>query len=209
MSADRYRTILLFGAPGVGKGTQGRLLGAIPGMFHLATGDIFRSMDKHSAVGRRVLDYMSRGELVPDDLTIQLWNEHVDALIRNQRYSPQADLLMLDGIPRSIAQAKALDPHISVLRVIHLACPKIDEMITRMKRRAVKENRPDDANETIIRRRFEVYEQETQPVLSHYGQKLVSEIEATGSPAKVLLRVLEALVPVYDAEFENPLTETS
>src|SRR5688572_21597402 len=99
--ADRYRAVLLFGAPGVGKGTQGKLLGQIPGIRHLATGDMFRSMDKKSPLAREVLGFMSRGELVPDELTVQLWQQHVKDLIQSGKYSPTSDLLVLDGIPRS------------------------------------------------------------------------------------------------------------
>ena len=203
--ADRYNTVLLFGAPGVGKGTQGKLLGQIPGMRHLATGDLFRSIDKQSEIGREVLGYMSRGELVPDELTVRLWEQHVQRLIASSAYCPEADLLLLDGIPRSRMQATMLEPHVNVLRVIHLATPDVDEMVTRMKRRALKENRPDDADEAVIRRRFEVYEKETRPVLSHYDKKLISEVNAIGSPAEVLMHVLQQLVPVYNRYFENPL----
>ena len=69
---ERYNTFLLFGAPGVGKGTQGRVLGCIPGMRHLATGDMFRSLNKNSDLGKRIGQYMSRGELVPDARTVEM-----------------------------------------------------------------------------------------------------------------------------------------
>jgi adenylate kinase len=203
--ADRYNTVLLFGAPGVGKGTQGKLLGAIPGMRHLATGDIFRALDRQSDLGKKFLEYSTRGELVPDDLTIQVWHQHVRGLIRGGKYSPERDLLVLDGIPRSANQARALDPHINVLCIVHLTCRNVDDMVKRMKVRALRENRPDDADEAVIRRRFEVYERETRPVLSHYDNRLVREVNAIGTPAEVLLHVLEAVVPVYNEHCENPL----
>jgi adenylate kinase len=201
----RYKTVLLFGAPGVGKGTQGKLLGSIPGVRHVATGDIFRSMDKQSDLGRQVAPYMSRGELVPDELTMRLWRQFMEGLVKVGKYSPRADLLLLDGIPRSRTQAAMLEPCIVPLLVLHLAAPDLNQMVVRMKRRALKENRPDDADESIIRRRFEVYEAESKPVLSHYDKKLVAEVNAIGTPAEVLLRVLQALVPVYNRHFGNPL----
>ncbi len=205
--SDRYNTVLLFGAPGVGKGTQGKILGQIPGMRHLATGDIFRSLDRQSDLGQQFLEYSSRGELVPDDLTIQVWQQHVQKLIDTGCYCPAHDLLVLDGIPRSLAQATAMDRHITVLRIIHLTCANVDEMVARMRRRALRENRHDDADEAVIRRRFEVYERETHPVLSHYDPQLITEINCIGTPAEVLLHVLEAVVPVYNAHFSNPLEE--
>jgi adenylate kinase len=204
-SAERYNTILLFGAPGVGKGTQGKLLGKIPGMYHLATGDIFRSLDRESDLGRKFLEYSSRGELVPDDLTIQVWRNHMQSLITQRIFSPSNDLLILDGMPRTLGQARALDGHINVLKIVHLTTPNIDEMVTRMKRRALRENRPDDADESVIRRRFEVYAQETRPVRTHYAAALVAEVNGVGTPAEVLMHVLQVIVPIYNRHFANPL----
>lgn len=202
---ERYRTILLFGPPGVGKGTQGKLLGCVPGVHHLATGDIFRSLDRESDLGKQFHEYSSRGELVPDDLTIALWQDYVRSLIKKRTYSPSNDLLILDGIPRSMKQAQSLDEHINVLKIIHLRCMDLDEMVARMKRRARMENRHDDADEKVIRRRFEVYEEETAPVLSHYAKELIGEVDALGAPVEVLLRILKVMVPIYNSHFVNPL----
>ena len=120
-------------------------------------------------------------------------------------FKPKVDLLVLDGIPRSLGQAEALAPYLDVLSVIHLVCPDLDAMVQRMKKRAIKENRLDDADERVIRRRFEVYERETSPVLDHYPSELVTEVSAMGSPAEVLEHVLEAVVPVQNTHFHNPL----
>ncbi|MDY7107425.1 MAG: nucleoside monophosphate kinase, partial [Planctomycetota bacterium] len=98
--ADPYKCVLLFGAPGTGKGTQGKMLGENDGFIHLATGDIFRSLDKESELGQKFLYYSSRGELVPDDLTIRLWQDHVRGLIDAGTYDPTRDILLLDGMPR-------------------------------------------------------------------------------------------------------------
>src|SRR6202044_2239630 len=69
----KYRTYLIFGAPGSGKGTQGKILGAIPRFFHCACGDVFRSLDTRTSIGQAFLSYSSRGELVPDEITVKLW----------------------------------------------------------------------------------------------------------------------------------------
>jgi len=203
--AGPYRAILLFGAPGVGKGTQGKILGKIPGIVHLATGDMFRSLDRSSLLGKEVTRYSSRGELVPDELTIRLWRQHVLTLIEKDEYRPNADVVALDGIPRNLEQARALDDAIDPLVVIHLKPDSIDKMVERMKKRAVREGRADDADETVIRRRFEVYDRETAPVLTHYPRNLVQEVCAVGTPAEVLLNILKVVVPVYDKVFGNPL----
>jgi adenylate kinase len=202
---ERYKTILLFGAPGAGKGTQGKILGQIPGFFHLACGDVFRSLDVSSDLGKEFLAYSSRGELVPDDLTIRMWQQNVHAQTVLSRYKPRTDLLILDGIPRNLGQARAMDQHIEVLEVIHLVCPDLEQMVSRMRRRALKENRLDDADERVIRRRFDVYHAETAPVLKHYDPKIVREVDAMGSPSSVLQKVLTVVVPVQDAHFRNPL----
>ena len=73
----KFKTMLLFGAPGSGKGTQGKILGSIPGLVHVACGEIFRDLRVGSPLGRAFLDYSSRGALVPDDFTVQLWKEHM------------------------------------------------------------------------------------------------------------------------------------
>jgi adenylate kinase len=202
---QRYKTVLLFGAPGAGKGTQGKILGSVPGFYHLACGDVFRSLDVSSELGRQFVAYSSRGELVPDNLTVEMWRQNIHAQTMLSIYKPNVDLLILDGIPRNPSQAKAMDAHIEVLKVIHLVCPDVDRMVERMKRRAIKENRLDDADEKVIRRRFEVYERETRPVLQHYPARNVTEVGALGSPAEVLQHVLEVLVPVQNAHFHNPL----
>ena len=203
--SDRYKTVLLFGAPGTGKGTQGNILGQIPGFFHLACGDVFRSLDTTSELGQEFLKYSSKGELVPDSLTVEMWRQNMHAKTVLSLFKPRNDLLVLDGIPRSLPQAETLDSYIEVLRVIHLVCKDKDEMVKRMKQRAIKENRLDDADESVIRKRFQVYDDETSPVLNHYSSELIREVEAIGSPARVLEHVLEELVPVQDEHFHNPL----
>jgi adenylate kinase len=203
--ADRYKCILLVGAPGAGKGTQGKILGHIPGFYHLACGDVFRSLDLTSPLGKKFMEYSSRGELVPDELTVEMWQQNMHAQTVLSLYKPAQDLLLLDGIPRTIAQAKALEKYLDVLLVLHLICPDEDEMVRRMRRRALKENRLDDADEKVIRRRFEVYRRETAPILSHYPASIIKEVPATGSPAMVLMKVLDIVAPLQDHHFRNPL----
>ena len=203
--AGRFRTVLLFGAPGVGKGTQGKLLGAIPGFVHMASGDIFRSLDPRSELGRKCHQYSSQGLLVPDEVTIAVWQAHAKSRIEKETYRPEVDLLILDGIPRNVAQAEALEQHLTVLAIVHLKAPDVDGMVARLKSRAAKEGRQDDTDETVIRRRFKVYEDETSPVLGHYDAALISEIDAIGPPAAVLLRILETVAGIYTENFHNPL----
>lgn len=202
---NRYKTVLLFGAPGAGKGTQGAILGQVPGFYHLSSGEVFRNLKKSSPIARTFLEYSNKGELVPDDVTIDLILGHIDEDIEEDRYHPDREVLMLDGIPRNPNQAKLLDPHCEVLAIIHLVCRDLDQMIRRLRGRALKENRPDDAAEEIIRRRFEIYERDTRPVLEHYPRELVHEVDAMNSPAVVLQDTLEVLAPLPAKYLGNPL----
>src|SRR4051794_19248182 len=104
----KYRTILLFGAPGAGKGTQGKILGTIPQFFHCACGDVFRNLTIESEIGRVFVSYSSRGELVPDEPTIDLWRQSIEGNTRTGRFHPETDTLVLDGIPRNVHQAEML-----------------------------------------------------------------------------------------------------
>ncbi len=96
----------MFGAPGSGKGTHGRALGAIPNFFHCACGDVFRSLRHDTPLGQTFLEYSSHGKLVPDEPTVELWRKFIDASTQMGRFHPGADTLVLDGIPRSVRQAE-------------------------------------------------------------------------------------------------------
>ena len=199
----RYKTILLLGAPGAGKGTQGKVLGTIPGFYHCACGDVFRNIDITSSLGRAFYDYSSRGELVPDDITVKMWAENIQARAVIGHYKPSKDLLVLDGIPRTLEQAQIMNEHIEVLQVTHLHCHDEKAMFERLRRRALKENRYDDADERVIRRRWEVYEKETAPVLGHYDPSIIQRIDSIGSPARVLHDILEIVIPIQDKHFRT------
>lgn len=205
---DKYQTILLFGAPGSGKGTQGKVLGKIPGFYHLSCGDVFRTLDIHSELGKIFCEYSSRGELVPDDVTIKMWHDNMHAQTVLSLFKPHEDLLVLDGIPRNRNQAELLSNNIEVLEIVHLVCSDKEKMVERLRRRALKENRADDAREDVIRHRWEVYERETAPVLDFYPPEIIKQVDAVGSPASVLQHILEVVVPVQESHFRNPITGT-
>jgi adenylate kinase len=189
----KYRTILLFGAPGAGKGTQGKILGTIPQFFHCACGDVFRNLTTDNPLGRTFVEYSSRGELVPDEATVQLWRQSIDASTRTGRFNPERDTLVLDGIPRNVNQAEMLQQATDVYALINLICPDLGKLIERLQRRALRENRLDDANLEVIRCRLHTYEQQTRPVLDYYGPKLVRTVDATQAPVKVLRDILDII----------------
>ena len=186
----KYRTFLLFGAPGSGKGTQGKILGTIPGFYHLACGDVFRSLDLRSEVGRAFMDYSSKGQLVPDDITISLWKTQIERMITLGRFKPDIDHLVLDGIPRNVHQAQILESELIVRKVFHLSCPDREKLVERLRRRALKENRFDDASDEIIQKRLQTYDLESKPVLEYYGPARLETIDSTQYPYEVLRDIL-------------------
>jgi adenylate kinase len=192
----RYKSILLFGAPGSGKGTQGKILGAIPGFYHSACGDVFRTLDLRSEMGRVFWDYSSRGQLVPDEFTVKLWKNYIKGMEMVNSFHAETDLLVLDGIPRNKKQAELLDDTLDVVKVIYLRCADMKKMVMRLRRRALKENRFDDANDTVIQNRLEVYERETKPVLEHYPKDKIAEVDATMSQIRVLREIINLLAPI-------------
>lgn len=189
----KYRTFILFGAPGSGKGTQGKTLGSIPRFFHCPCGDVFRSIDTRTELGKAFLQYSSKGQLVPDDVTVKLWKVAIDAAVDAHKFKPDIDILVLDGIPRNVAQAKIMKDMIDVEKVFHLACPNRETLFGRLKKRALKDNRLDDANEEVIKRRLDVYENESKPVLTHYPRECITVIDAMQPPAKVLFDILASI----------------
>ena len=186
----KYRTILLFGAPGSGKGTQGKILGTIPTFFHCACGDVFRAAKADSSLGRIFLEYSSRGQLVPDEPTVELWREFIHNCERTGRFRPERDTLVLDGIPRNVHQAEMLADTLDVVTMVYLHCRDMEALVERLQKRALKENRLDDANVEVIRDRFKTYDRESKPVLRFYGRKLLHRVDSTKTPLKVLRDVL-------------------
>ena len=191
----RWRAILLFGAPGSGKGTQGKILGTIPGFCHLSCGDVFRGMDLRTKVGQAFLKYSSAGKLVPDDVTVDLWRQHMSNLVTLGKFKPEIDHLVLDGIPRNASQAKLLESDLQVDALFHLVCHDRAKLAERLKRRALRDNRLDDASDKVIHDRLITYETETKPVLEYYGEKKVKLIDAEQFPFEVTRDILIQVKP--------------
>jgi adenylate kinase len=190
----RYRAILLFGPPGAGKGTQGKILGQIPNFVHFSSGDAFRSLRVDSPLGRVFVEYASKGLLVPDEPTIELWTHCVHGLIANGRFDPDADTLVLDGIPRNPNQARIMDALIEVQAIFNLFCPVPEKLVARLQRRALRENRLDDANVEVIHHRLDTYKRETRAVLDCYPEQIIHQVDSTQEPLQVLLEVVKRLL---------------
>ena len=196
MAAGKYRTILLFGMPGSGKGTQGAVLGQLPEMMHISSGDIFRKLPKYGTLGKEIVDFTSQGMLVPDDLTIRIWERHIKILELQEFLFPDLHTLVLDGLPRNYAQAERLDYMFNVVQIFHLQIGDNAQAMARLKSRALRENRLDDTNDEVIRRRLQTYHEETYNTLSFYNSTLIHNIDAARPPIDVLRSIVDRLAEI-------------
>src|SRR3954451_1953020 len=183
--SHKYRTILLFGMPGSGKGTQGAVLGQLPDLVHVSMGDVFRKIPKYGHFGQEIARYTSTGALVPDDLTVRIWERHIQILEWQELLLPDQHTLILDGLPRNYTQAERLHHVLDVIQIFHLNITDIVRAGERLKARALRENRLDDMNEEVIKRRLQTYYDETFRTLSFYSPELVYNIDAGQSPIDV------------------------
>ena len=188
-----FRSVLIFGPPGSGKGTLGKFLSSAGNHFHLSSGDIFRGLSPESPAGQLFHNYAGRGLLLPDEVTLQIWHHYVHGLIATNRYFPSQQLLLLDGIPRTIRQADLLQNYIFIERIIVLEVTQTEELIKRIQRRALIEKRTDDLDTEVLRTRMDVYQKDTSKVLKHYPEKLISRFNGNQKPLEVLRDVLVGL----------------
>ncbi len=194
-SGSRYNTILLFGGPGSGKGTQGVALGSLPQFVHVSSGDIFRGLSSESTIGQEFRSFSTQGLLVPDELTVRVWLRYMAGLENLEKFVPDYHVLISDGIPRTPDQADMLGAHIEVLKILYFEMDEA-QLIARLKGRALKENRADDAKDDVIRKRIQVYEEATKPVLDKYSPQLVVRINADQSMLEVGRDVFSAMIDV-------------
>ncbi len=183
--------LLLIGPPGAGKGTQAARLAEAYGIPAISTGDIFRENVKNETeLGRQAKAFMDRGEYVPDSLT--------NALVRDRLSQDDAkNGFLLDGYPRTADQVNELDGILAdqgnALDAVVLITADTDEVVRRLLNRALEQGRADDTEE-VIRRRMEVYAEQTAPLIEVYSSRnLVREVDGLGAVAEVTERILSAL----------------
>lgn len=189
----KYSSVLLFGPPGVGKGTLGRFLASGGDQFHLSSGDIFRSLPSNSAAGKLFYEYAKQGDLVPDEITVEIWQHYVQGLIATNAYNPQGQHLLLDGIPRTLEQAQLLDETIKVRHIIVLESSNLDQLISQLQCRARTEGQIEGVDPKVINQRIHAYQREIEKLLAFYPSHLVSKVNGEQKPLEVLRDVLVRL----------------
>jgi adenylate kinase len=179
---------ILFGPPGSGKGTQSEKLIEKYRFKHLSTGDLLRKeIAEQTALGMEAKSLMDKGQLVPDEVVIGMISSALDA-------NPDVTGFLFDGFPRTTAQAEALDKLLALKKteigvVVALSVPD-DELIARMVNRARTSGRSDDADESVQKKRLQVYERDTLPVAGHYDRlNRLAHVDGTGSIDEIFSRI--------------------
>ncbi len=180
--------IVLFGKPGAGKGTQAQFLKEKYNLVHISTGDVFRyNLKNNTELGQKAKEYMDRGDLVPDELTIKMLQDEVEK-------NAQATGFLFDGFPRTIAQAEALDNFLaskgwSVTATVALEAND-EVLIQRLLERGKTSGRPDDQDEEKIRNRYDEYNEKTAPLIDYYTQRnLFYSVNGIGTIEEVTRRL--------------------
>lgn len=184
------RNVMILGAPGSGKGTQGKILAESLGIPQVSTGDLLRAaMKQGTPLGLKAKGFYDQGLLVPDELIFGLIQEILDS-------PPARQGVLMDGFPRTIPQAEAVDTMLAakqarVDRVVLLEVAE-PELVLRLLGRAAKEGRADD-NIDSITQRLKVYQQQTAPLIAFYeGRGVVKRVDGTGSVDQIAARMRQA-----------------
>ncbi len=178
--------IILFGPPGSGKGTQALKLKLKYALIHISTGDIFRAeISSQSSLGQELKSYMDHGQLVPDELTFRVLKRYFG---ENELQKSQG--IIFDGFPRTLPEAEALDTFLSErnepIQVVLSLLVNEDEVVSRIMLRGQTSGRSDDNDETIVRKRMQVYREQTFPLAAYYtSQKKYVELNGEGSIEEV------------------------
>lgn len=172
--------VLLIGAPGAGKGTQAELLAERFGLTHISSGDLLRKhMSERTRIGRLVCDYVQRGDLVPDGIIMDMLYKPVVAASATGGY-------VLDGFPRTVAQAQAAYEVASDLGVAVQVAVYIEVPREELERRLLARGRGTDDTEEVIAHRLQVYREKTIPLLEYYaGREWMFAVDGTQSPDQV------------------------
>jgi len=183
--------VIIFGAPGSGKGTQSEFIVSKYGFYHISTGDLLREeISKQTELGVIAEEYIKKGQLIPDELIIKIFSDVLDA-------NTEVKGFIFDGFPRTIAQGEALDKllrekNTSIIAVLNLDVDE-KELINRLLKRGKDSGRSDD-NLEVIQNRLEVYHNQTEPLIEYYKKKgKLFRIKGNGIAEDVFEQIVEVM----------------
>lgn len=191
------RAILLFGYPGSGKGTQGKLLSTLPGFRHVAMGDILRGLTPANPLFGQVQSYLRAGNLVPDELCMDLFRGYIEAMKPDED-----DFLVVDGVPRNARQVELLNKFVRVIRIFKLSVYDENLVVDRLRKRAIAQGRADDTSDEVIQHRLGVYRRETESCIRTYPGTLLTRIHANQPIFDVHFDIIHALAKMRDIHFK-------
>ncbi len=205
----QFKSFLVFGPNGIGKGTNAKAAGMLPGYLHFSTGDMFRSLvarvkqGKASELELRIDKTMKSGALVDDQTTVDLARQNLEGAVAEGGFNPETDYVLLDGIPRNRRQAGMISGFIDVISVLHVTASR-EVAVERITGRAKLEGRKDDQDAEAVGKRLDIFFANAADILSHYDSafdgrmeydsRKVHYINANQRPVKVLKDFLECLV---------------
>ncbi|MBW7997715.1 MAG: nucleoside monophosphate kinase [Candidatus Glassbacteria bacterium] len=205
----KFRSFLVFGPNGIGKGTNAKAAGTLPGYVHFSTGDMFRALLARVNEGRaselelRIDKTMKGGGLVDDKTTVELAKENLEGWVRDNCFDPEKDCLLLDGLPRNRHQAEMISAFIDVVGVLHVTASR-QVAVERITGRAMLEGRKDDQDAEAVGKRLDIFFENAADILScydpqfdgrmDYDSKIIHYINADQQPVEVLRDFLQYLV---------------
>lgn len=195
----KFPALLIFGPPGSGKRLLGAYLGSSPTQYYLSSGMIFRSLDPDAPAGELYYSYAKKKELVPNDVTIEIWENYIQGLISTNSYRPGKQDLLLDGIPRTREQAQMLEKHILVRHVIILESQDKEKLLKRVRKQAREEGQLEEVSEESFEHQYQEYQKTLSDVVSFYPKHMITFVNADQRPLEVLRDVLMRLAHILSS----------
>lgn len=205
---SKFKSYLVFGPNGIGKGTNAKAVGVLPGYLHFSTGDMFRALAARvkegtaSELEQRISETLKSGGLVDDETTVALAKQNLEAAVSEGRFDPANDRVLLDGLPRNRGQAEMISEFVDVLAVLHVTASR-EVAVERITGRAKLEGREDDQDPEAVGKRLDIFFKNAEAILSFYdprfdgGRKYSSNkiryIDADQKPVAVLRDFLDHL----------------
>ena len=204
---NKYKTILIFGLPGVGKSTQAKLLDNSR-FYYVSSGEFLRTLEndtefENSDLGEKISQTMSSGGLISDSIITELLFNNISEAIKKKMFDPNRQILVLDGMPRNASQADLIDNQIEVIKIIYIYSSDDSVLANRITKRAKLEQREDDQDIRTFKKRLAVYKSETEEVLNHYPKEIIDKVDGINTIEEIS-RQIKKILNNIGGEMDNP-----